>query len=71
MLADLVHSAEVCVLQGRGCLSFVDEAFSVFEISCEIGRKELQGYSALEQSVFGTTHHTHASLTQLLEDFMM
>jgi len=59
------------VLEGRGCLGFVNEPFFSFGIACEFGRKELQGDWAVEPEVLGLIENTHAAATKVLEDPVM
>jgi hypothetical protein len=68
MLADLVNSADVGMIQGRSSARFAAEAFESLGIVGRIVGKKLERDEAAELSVFGLINHTHSAAAKHFGD---
>src|SRR4029077_4209203 len=67
-VADVVDSANVGVIEGRGGLCFALEARDDLRVAGYIVGKKFERDQAMKTSVFGFINHAHASATELLDD---
>ena len=71
LLADVVNSADVGMIQsGRG-LRFALEAAKRLRVAGHFVGQELQGDEAMEASVFGLVDDAHPAAAELFDDAVM
>src|SRR3989454_9240165 len=68
MLTDLVHRADVRMIEPRGSTRFAQEPLERALIFCQILGQELQGHQSLQDKVFGTVNDPHAAASELFEN---
>ena len=56
------------MIQGRGCLSFLNEPALALWIGDFVGRQKLYRHEAIEPRVARLVDHAHAALTKLFLD---
>ena len=71
VLADVVQSADVRVIEGRDRLGLAPKALESRRRVRERGWEELEGHLSAEAQVLGAIHDTHAALPDLLEDLVV
>jgi hypothetical protein len=67
-VADVVDSANVGVIEGRGGLGFTLEAGEDLRVAGYIVGKKFKSDKAMKTSVFRFVNDAHASATELLDD---
>jgi len=70
-LADLVHRADVWVVQPGGGARLVEKALLGVDVPGQLRRQELEGHGALQGGVFRLVHHPHPALAELRQDPVM
>src|SRR5438128_10900010 len=68
MLTDLIHRADVRMIERRGSTRFAQEALERALIFRQILGQELQGHQSLQDKVFGTVNDPHAAASELFEN---
>jgi hypothetical protein len=68
LLTDVIDSADVGVIQGRGSLCFATEAQQGLRIFGDVLRQELEGDETMESRVLSLVHHSHSTTTKFLND---
>src|SRR5207245_5799032 len=68
MLTDLVHHADIRMIERRGSTRFAQEALERALIFCQILGQELQGHRSPQNKVFGTVNDSHAAASELFEN---
>src|SRR2546430_5474266 len=68
MLTDLVHHADIRMIERRGSTRFAQEAFERALIFRQILGQELQGHGSPQNKVFGTVDDSHATASKLFEN---
>ena len=68
VFADIINSADVRVVKGRGGSSFPLKALQGLMIPGQVRGQELEGHETAETGVLGLVHHSHPAPTQLLDD---
>ncbi len=71
MLADIVDSANVGMIQGGGSLRLALKSSQRLRVSGYFFGKELQGDEAPQARVFGLVDNAHAAAAELLDDAIM
>src|SRR5205807_1448373 len=68
VLADLMDSANIGMVQGGSCPRFTLKSLQRLMIGCELIGQELQSNVAAQTQVFGLIDHTHAAAAQPFQD---
>ena len=68
VLADVIDSADVGVVQGGGGLGFAAKSLERLAVLGEFFRQEFQGNEATETGVLGLVDDAHAAAAQLFDD---
>jgi hypothetical protein len=68
MLPNVVHRADVWMVQRRGSARLAAEAFEELAVVGEFRGQELERHRAAKLGVLGLVDHTHAPATQLLQN---
>src|SRR5262249_44573656 len=71
MPADFVDSADIGMVERRGCSRFAAKSLEGLRVVGKLLRQELQRAKAAEISGFGLVHHTHPAPAELLQDAVM
>ena len=71
ILAYVVDSADVGMVERRCCLRFPAKAFQSLSIFGDFIGQELQGDETMQPGVFSFVDHAHAASTQLFNDAVM
>jgi hypothetical protein len=71
VLADVINSADIGVIECGGSLRLALEPFQGLPVLGEFFGQELQGDGALELGVLGLIDHAHAAATEPLNDAVM
>jgi hypothetical protein len=70
VLPKIMHRDDVGMLQRGDCLCFALEPGSKLRIEGKLARQDLHRHLALHKWVTRKVYHCHASLAQLLQDFI-
>jgi hypothetical protein len=68
LLADVVDSADVGMIEGGGGLCLSTEAAERLRIARHFVRQELQSDETVQASVLGLVNYAHTATTELLDD---
>src|SRR5438552_4722195 len=68
MLTDLIHRADIRMIERRSSTRFAQEPLERALIFCQILGQELQGHRSLQDKVFGTVNDPHAAASELFEN---
>jgi hypothetical protein len=68
LFSNVVNGADIGVVQGRCGLRFALKAGEGLGIAGNVIGQELEGYEAMQASVFGFVDNTHATAAQLFDD---
>ena len=71
LLTDVVHSADVGMIQGGRGLGFALETRQGLGVVGHIVGQELQGHKPLETGVFSLEDHSHPTTTEFFNDAVM
>ena len=71
LLANIVHGANIRMVQGRSRLRFQLKPRERLRIARHLRRQKLEGDKAMQPQVLGFIHHAHTSAAQLLHDSIM
>jgi hypothetical protein len=66
--ADLINSADVGMIQRRGCSCFPAEALQRSYVLRNAIRQEFQRDKPPQRKVFGLVHHPHTATTELFDN---
>ena len=68
LLADVMNSPDVGMIQRRRSLRFPLKAGQRMWVLCEVGRQELESDETVQADVLGLVDDTHAATAELLDD---
>ena len=68
LLPDFMDSADIGMIQCRGCLRLPLEASQRLRVFGYFVGQKLQGYETVQRRILSLVHHTHATAAQLLDD---
>ena len=67
----IMNCADVGMIQGRGQLGLALKAFAINLVNRKLGRKQLEGYGAVEFGIEGLIDRALAALAKFSENFVL
>ena len=68
MFADVVHGANMSMVESGSGFGFATKAFQGLRVASEFGGKKFKSDRAMEANVFGFINDAHAASAEFLED---